>query len=306
MNSKNIGRIFLVVILGSFLSISCSGDNGSGPSIELSITQGPTSVVEYTSARIVWETNLRSSAIVHYGSQSGQLDQSVVGSSGLTDHEVAITGLTSNTSYYFSVESKADEQNIASQEVQFLTLKTIANHMADGWQAFQDGDYLLAIAEFKGAIAQNQPGAKHDAYNGLGWSYAANSVDSLGLAVLNFDTSIQQNINFDEAYAGRGFVHLAQKLYISALNDLTKALQLDSDFVFSRNPNIDAMDVRLGLAEIYFFRQDFENAQTQIDTIDPANGLDPNNSSSWNVDSTDYSTYVEALLATIEKLKSSV
>ena len=81
---------------------------------------------------------------------------------------------------------------------------------------------------------------------------------------------------------------------------------LEPNFVFSYKQTIDSKDIRLGLAEAYFFKQNYNLAQDQVDILDPNNGIDPNQSVFWTVDSIIYNTYPEALLALIEKLKTII
>ena len=66
-----------------------------------------------------------------------------------------------------------------------------------------------------------------------------------------------------EPYAGRGFTYLAKKEYSDAIADLDRVLQLDANFEFSHNAQININDVRLGLAEGYFVRQDLDLAQVK-------------------------------------------
>ncbi len=74
------------------------------------ITNGP--VIEHidqNSAIIAWSTNMRSSSIVHYGTDPNNLTQTAEaswGQGGLNNaHRVHVSNLQPNTTYYFRVES---------------------------------------------------------------------------------------------------------------------------------------------------------------------------------------------------------
>ena len=184
-----------------------------------------------------------------------------------------------------------------------MTTKTVMDFVNEGWLAYVDGNYVLAIAKFKEALNQTLTQDQEFAHNGLGWTYASNAVDSLDKALESFDAAVLIKADFVEAYSGRGFVQMALKNYLSAIDDFVLALQLDPNFVFSHNSEINSNDLHLGLAEAYFFRQNLSAAQAQVDELEPTNGLNPNNADTWVVDGITFGTYAEALLAWIEKLK---
>jgi tetratricopeptide (TPR) repeat protein len=306
MKLTNISKtLFSVLGIGIFV-LACGGDSGVDPNKQPpSITEGPQlSDALYNSIVISWRTNIASNSTVRYGTQSGQYDLSKTDDVARSVHEVTLTDLASNTTYFFVIESAAESGSATSSESQFNTLKTLLDFVDEGWQEYENGNYSEAIAEFKGALNHVQVPNKEFGYNGLGWTYAANSVDSLDKSRESFDAAIQRRANLTEAFAGRGFVHLAQKRYNSAIDDFAQTLELDASFVFSHNSDINANDLRLGLAEAYFFKQNLTDAQAQVDLLDPGNGLDPGSSGTWVVDGVTFATYAEALLAWIEKLKS--
>ncbi|MEW5848073.1 MAG: metallophosphoesterase family protein [Myxococcota bacterium] len=56
-----------------------------------------------TSMVVAWRTDTETDGVVHYGTSPDNLDQTAVSSARGTDHQVAISGLTADTRYYYSV-----------------------------------------------------------------------------------------------------------------------------------------------------------------------------------------------------------
>ncbi len=306
MNLANMSKILFPLLGTAILALACGGGGSVDPNDQApKITEGPQLLdVQYNTTVISWRTNIKSTSTVRYGTQSGLYDLSKTKDIPQTIHEVMLLELESNTNYFFVVESAAEGGTSTSPEGQFTTLKTLLDFVNEGWQEYENGNYSQALTKFKGALSHVLTQDVERAHNGLGWTYAANSLDSLDKSRESFDAAIQRRANFTEAFAGRGFVYLAQKRYNSAIDDFARALELDASFAFSHNPEINANDLRLGLAEAYFFKQNLTDAQAQVDLLDPGNGLNPGSSDTWVVDGVTFATYAEALLAWIEKLKS--
>ena len=304
--NQNIKPIYFVLPTVLF-SLACSSGGGSTGPEKPRITEGPTSEsVQFEVAQISWKTNVKSSSTVRYGTTSGQYDFEQTKELLQTIHEVQLFNLTSNTDYFYIVESENEQGIITSSQQQFMTLKSLADFINGAWLEYTNGNFSAAITKFNDAINESPSGPGiEDAFNGLGWSYASNSIDSLDQAIENFSGAIIRRPTFLEPYAGRGFTYLAKKKYSDAISDLDHVLQLDANFEFSHNAQINVDDVRLGLAEGYFVKQDLDLAQAQVTQLAPNNGLDASSAATWVVDSVSYLTYAEALLAWIEKLKLS-
>lgn len=81
------------------------------------IVRGPTvEVVGRDTATISWGTNARSSSIVHYGADPGNLDRSAMAPWGQREHRVVIKDLKPGTRYFFQVESaQAQDTGLAAK-----------------------------------------------------------------------------------------------------------------------------------------------------------------------------------------------
>lgn len=72
---------------------------------------------------VTWTTDLPSNAIVRYGTTTALGNTAVDPVSGITTHEVVLTGLMANTTYYFEVESGGVVDNNSNN---YYTAKTAA------------------------------------------------------------------------------------------------------------------------------------------------------------------------------------
>ncbi len=297
-------RILILAGLGLAV-LNCGSKNPTEPKTfpKPNITVAPAvSDITDATATVTWETDIESSTVVKYGFLSGQLifnDSSYVTQ---TQHSALLSGLRSNTNYYYKVQSTSKGGTVSSEELTFKTGLGLADLAPAGWAEYEKGQIRNAIAYFKALYAKLP--TSPDALNGLGWCYADASVDSMSQALAYFSKAIQQKLNFSDAMVGLGFVNLALKKYGPCIENLAKVLTLNPNYTFSHNSKVDSKDLRLGLAEAYFYIQDFPSAQTQVTVLAPANGLNPADSATWLVDGKNYGSYAEALLAYIEKLKS--
>ncbi len=300
-------KILLPILLLAALLVTTCGKKGTepeGPPVP-TIIDGPKALdVRTNSAEIYWKTDVLSSSVVYYGTESGSYPDTVRSAKQDTLHSVVLQNLQSNTTYYYVAESENESGAVQSPEMQFTTAMSFSDLVQAGWNAYEGGNYTSAIDYFLQVIDQHPYWA--DAYNGIGWCYASNVMDTLDAAVKYFTDAIYYDANLTASWAGRGFVFLAQNHYIEAINDLTQALSLDANFIFAHDTSITSADIHLALAEAYFYRQEFRKAQAQVDALEPDNGLDPQDSNTWTVDGTAYPSYEAALLAWIEKLKSLV
>src|SRR5688572_7536494 len=70
------------------------------------LTRGPYLQNGSTSAiTIRWRTSAATDSVVRYGLSAGSLTQSLSDGALVSEHELRLTGLTANTTYYYSVGS---------------------------------------------------------------------------------------------------------------------------------------------------------------------------------------------------------
>lgn len=267
------------------------------------IVSGPeVTVILDSSAVVEWTTSLPTDSKVKYGTTTDYEFEVLDGESRI-NHSLTLTALIPATTYHYQVESYNFEKTkrVGSSDQTFTTTHNQFSLTMLGWESFELQDYAAAISYFTQAksIADYT-----DAYNGLGWGYIR--VDSIQNALLNFNSSITlDSLNID-AYAGRSSVNLYLNRYTSAINDANNVISYDEFYVFSHDTTISYKDIRLILAQSYFYTQQYERAQEQVDIIYPENGLNPNDPSTWVVNGITYSTYHETLINMIQYLWGKV
>lgn len=138
---------------------------------------------------------------------------------------------------------------------------------SEGWIAFEAGDFGLAAAKFDSAM-QSDP-EYIDAYNGAGWANAR--LGNFDKAGENFDSALGLDGELIDANAGGALVFHAQNRFLDAIEKANFVLNVQPDFIFSHDPAVDALDIRITLALSYFSVGDFNHAAMQMDIIDPAN-----------------------------------
>src|SRR5690606_22111957 len=96
---------FPVLFHAFVLTLVCTGQAPAQ-----TITRGPyLQLGTDTSIIIRWRTDLATDSKVWYGTSVAALNQTVTDGSSQTDHEVQISGLTANTTYYYAVGNDAGQ-----------------------------------------------------------------------------------------------------------------------------------------------------------------------------------------------------
>lgn len=174
----------------------------------------------------------------------------------------------------------------------------------EGWAAFEGQDYGAALLAFQAAVDADDGFA--DAWNGLGWTRAYQ--EELGDAAMALQNAVDSGLPVPDARAGLAIVYRDVPALDSAIAEALAVLAADAEWVFTHRSSVDYLDMHLVLAQCYYREGEasFGEAQTQLDVLDPDNGLDPAAPATWTVDGTDYLTYAEALLMAIEKAAADV
>lgn len=175
--------------------------------------------------------------------------------------------------------------------------------VADAWVQFQQGNFEAAKVLFRQAIAQNVQDIADD-FNGLGFSLEFQ--DSLNSAITNFNLANNNGLTFADAFVGLAAAYRDLPNFALSVTSADAAIQRDPTYTFRFNGQINISDVYLIKAQSSFRRGEafFPDAQSAVNFLDPANGLDPNNSNSWFVSNQQFNTYAEALLKEIEQLEA--
>ncbi len=143
-----------------------------------------------------------------------------------------------------------------------------ANLLAQGWDYFENADYVSALNSFRNAFEDNA--TRVDAYNGAGWS-AGKGGGTLTEAADYFRRSWQLDPSHYDALGGWIFVEYQQGGYQSAVNKALSLMNSKPGWRFLHQPSIDFIDIRLVLAASYFYLGEFEQSlQVVKDYLNPS------------------------------------
>src|SRR5437762_2427867 len=78
-------------------------NDASNPKDNITITAGPDVNPADTSATIHWTTSGTAATILHYGTDPNNLNQKSYQPGGERDHNVTLSNLSPNTTYYFAI-----------------------------------------------------------------------------------------------------------------------------------------------------------------------------------------------------------
>ena len=154
-------------------------------------------------------------------------------------------------------------------------------NLADGWTAYNRGDFSAALLSFERAINLDENLA--DAHNGLGWTHlSASPVSSINPQIMTtakgaFEEAIRIDTSNADAWLG-----LANTLFLrrdkdsdfrAALRAINNALDADNGFFF-RHDYQSAAELHALKAACYYYLGETALAKSSIGTaikIDPQN-----------------------------------
>ena len=137
------------------------GTAGGGGGTAATLTRGPymNSALQ-NSIVIRWRTNVATNSKVSFGTAAGSLTQSITDNIVTTEHVVTLTGLVTNTLYFYSIGSatqiiQGDANNFfrtmpvagSTQKIRFLAMGDMGNNstnqvnVRNAWTAFNGSNY---------------------------------------------------------------------------------------------------------------------------------------------------------------------
>lgn len=142
----------------------------------------------------------------------------------------------------------------------------------DGWSYFSGSEYSNAINKFNSAIEYYGSQA-FEAYNGRGWSYAriafGSEDDNYNKSMSDFEKALSYDPDLTDAKAGVSFVYLVLNYYSKAANTAESVLNDFPNYSFKYDSEITAVDLRVLLAQAFFYLGNYSKAANQLDIIEP-------------------------------------
>ncbi|NLM16938.1 MAG: hypothetical protein GX221_04405 [Candidatus Riflebacteria bacterium] len=158
---------------------------------------------------------------------------------------------------------------------------TPEEHVALGWQSFQETNYTNAINHFKPVTeiinpsTPNEKTAKQEALSGLGWSYymnknsgGASAQNQLDMAIDKFTEAINMGSHsanaINEARLGAAYIYLLTNDFSRAANYL-QSLNTENISQNEHLGNLDQSHIHALLAYTYYLRDETIKANEQLD-----------------------------------------
>lgn len=143
----------LLLLAGLLVACGCGGDGDGGPGpgdvTPPAIVEGPwAEEVTAHSADVRWRTDEASRSTVFWSPDTTSGWGEAVDSTYVTDHAVALTGLESETRYYFRVRSADRAGNASAVDApdSFETFSTLPTLLIDPWEVSAAAGDTLTLA----------------------------------------------------------------------------------------------------------------------------------------------------------------
>ena len=295
-------------LLAAILLLSASGCDGNGSGVDTTppaVPRGLVAAVTGTTVKVFWLSN-NDADFSHYLLYMGTRSDSLydIGEE-LTLTSKFMSDLTPGVTYYFAVSAVDDAGNESDRSDTVQAVSTSAGYATSlGWSAFTAGDYSTALGHFQ--TARNLEENHAEAYLGLGWCHLF--LDEHSNARVEFSLAITNGWATVEPHAGLAVVCREIPDLETAISHALTVVTSDPDWIFEHMTTIDWRDMRLLLAQCWFRLGEewFDEAQAQVDILDPANGLDPSDPATWSVGGTTFDSYGAALMTAIMELESLI
>ncbi|MBN2602355.1 MAG: fibronectin type III domain-containing protein [Candidatus Marinimicrobia bacterium] len=251
-----------------------------------------------TSAIIHWITDEPCSVNVYYG-LTDTLTESDTEFRQV--HTIMLTSLTPNSDYfYFTASYDAAGNGTLSIPGTFSTPGDTNNYITYGWRAFESDDFIASIQFFTNYLARYSENT--EALTGHGWSMV--KVDSLTTAISQFNLSVEIDAHNTNAISGLSMAHYLDSNYVECINSIEYLTELDDSYVFNHDSSYDYMDLRLMLLDSYVQTALIDDACNLLLEYE-GYWINPDNSS-WTIADSIYDNIDDALIFTVQLIKSDI
>ena len=166
-----------------------------------------------------------------------------------------------------------------------------------GWDLYASGDYEGACSSF--FYQASQFGFELDIAIGLGWCHLR-QVEPL-LAASWFELAIAIDESSQDAWVGLGSASMLLNDFDLTAHAIDQALVLDPNYSCAFE-SIDSTSLQVAQILVLLFAQDTAGVSIYLSELDPNHGLVAIDSSSWVVDSIEYSSFQRAVIAKLQAL----
>ncbi|MCB2198796.1 tetratricopeptide repeat protein [bacterium] len=133
----------------------------------------------------------------------------------------------------------------------------------DGWNAFEALDWTGALDNFERAI--NRGAESTEAYSGAGWANfrLGNQAD----ARVRWNEGLQEIGGVHDINFGLASLDMLEDDFDSAIDHFLAVLETHPNYTFIHASGINNDDIRLGLAQCYFFNEEYQNSLAQVQVL---------------------------------------
>jgi len=165
----------------------------------------------------------------------------------------------------------------------------IIDNINEGWTLFSSKNYSESKQKFQDAINASMVSSTYDSLaneskNGRAWStlFVQETVDFARVSYIDFNSisangvKLSKNSKLD-VLAGISIsgvlinFQTTTEHYVGVVNAASSLLASTSNYVFSKNDNIDYKDVRYSLIQAYFNLSNYSDAAKELDILVPVN-----------------------------------
>ncbi len=185
---------------------------------------------------------------------------------------------------------------------------SVENIAQDGWDLLKERRYQAALSKFSELTYE----APEDpiSYHGQGWCYLL--LNEPNNAITNFNKTINKGNTSSDPLAGLALAHHATTSHADCITYSQQLLTAVPSYYFEYLPLINYLDIRLVLSMSYYHQGQLALAQKEADFLarmvdgfpyNPDNSpLQSDSLDTWIVNTHQYNSYPEALMALIDLL----
>jgi len=185
---------------------------------------------------------------------------------------------------------------------------SVDNIAQDSWELFEKRRYQAALSKFKELTYE----APEDpiSYHGQGWCYLL--LNEPNNAITNFNKSIDKGNTGTDPAAGLALAYHAASNHSACITHSQQLLTTAPSYYFEYLPLINYLDIRLVLSMSYYHQGQLALAQEEADFLarmvdnfpynPDSSPLQSDSLDTWIINTQQYNSYPEALMALIDLL----
>lgn len=261
----------------------------------------PASTVSDTAIYIQWETDEACRGVVYYHIDGHPVVDSAVAAEYRQKHILTLPAYDAGLSYKYQVKIW-DYYDNGPVSSDSLSFASIPNDLSRGWASYSEKNYTQAESYINDWLEQFPL-----APNGLaarGWILL--QLGNYEEALNDFTRALEIEPNSKISLAGLCLANNLLDVPEEVIRYSTRLFNLDPEWIFIYNFSINHRKLRLLTADAYIKTAEPGKALEQVNIIWPENGLDPNVPSTWHIGQSIYDTFEAALIGALDYIATNI